>query len=82
MHIFPLAFMAFLGSGETAGGSSSSRDTDGSPKEAALLKAAMESLRAGLREKEDAVTELVRQLPAAGGRAIIPFTYQIRTSSA
>lgn len=34
----------------------------GSVKEAALLKATVESLRAGLREKEDAVTELVKLL--------------------
>lgn len=31
----------------------------GSAKEIALLKAAAESLRAGLREKEDSITELV-----------------------
>lgn len=30
-------------------------------KEVALLKAAAESLRAGLREKEDVVTELVSE---------------------
>lgn len=37
----------------------------GSVKEAALLKAAVESLRAGLREKEDIVTELA-SIPAIG----------------
>lgn len=33
----------------------------GSVKEAALLKATIESLRAGIREKEDAVTDLVSE---------------------
>lgn len=37
----------------------------GSVKEAALLKAAVESLRAGLREKEDIVTELA-SIPTIG----------------
>lgn len=36
----------------------------GSAKEIALLKAAAESLRAGLREKEDSITELVSDLLA------------------
>lgn len=44
-----------------ASGRGSGQDP-GSVKEAALLKAAVESLRAGLREKEDIVTELVRVL--------------------
>lgn len=34
----------------------------GSTKEIALLKAVSESLRAGLREKEDSITELVSVL--------------------
>lgn len=36
----------------------------GPTKEIALLKAAAESLRAGLREKEDSITELVSDLLA------------------
>lgn len=40
--------------------SASMRDV-GSVKEAALLKATVESLRAGIREKEDAVTDLVSE---------------------
>eukprot|EP00752_Nemacystus_decipiens_P015660 g13975.t1 len=48
-------------SGEGSSAGSNSRDAGGSSKEAAFLKAAVESLRAGLREKEDIVTELERE---------------------
>lgn len=43
---------------EQASCTSGSGQEAGSAKEAALLKATVESLRAGLREKEDTVTEL------------------------
>lgn len=54
-------------------GGSKSRDA-GAAKEAALLKAATESLRAGLREKEDAVTELVRERVDKIGQKYAEFT--------
>ena len=46
-------------SGPKSSGGGSLQDA-GSVKEAALLKAAVESLRTGIRDKEDAVTDLVR----------------------
>lgn len=49
------------GGGRGGGGHVPGRDA-GPAKETALLKAAVESLRASNREKEDVVTELVRAL--------------------
>lgn len=49
-----------LSSGPKSPESLSTRDV-GFVKEAALLKATIESLRAGIREKEDAVIDLVSE---------------------